>query len=341
MSAINILYIEDDIKRDARIKKFQDIAEKEHSITFQNFSEINNIEKKDIRGDVDGIFSFNISKDIDAIICDIEIWDKPIEDNDRLLVSLGYDFIQQMISNGFGSKVYFILTNCSRSLYADIKGHISNAMIEFDCKDDVLTSEKTIKKYIERIKRVLNSRKEMQKEQKGEREITFDYFINYINNKSNYPFSLRINELHKVSDPESMGLFIKKKCDELIDQFKQIEIKKQYLTTEFVIPSHPLAPLRTLCASLGYGSEIRSIPQHITDKDITSFVLKLIIRRFVIYLTLHFFKKEENKILQKTCSYLGQSKNVRLFDNILMFSYPKAPYLYFTSNEKKYWDSFK
>ena len=317
---INILYIEDELNTDYRIQSFQKEAQNAN-ITFLS-PDISAIKKAMDASKIDDFeialsesstsfrwyadFGIKSLSDIDVMICDIEIWDKPVEYIDRLLIAQGYSFIKKMISFGYSNIKYLILTNCTRDLYPPIISFIkeknSNVFIDIDNKDLVLCAEPTRKYYINKIKHLVD--KEVQ-----ESTITksiFDNFYNYVHQNGNKQFSFLnksyiCNDIEKIID-EQLPLIINawETNKETFNAAKKEE-KKQ---------------IRNIIkGGLGFGSDFgkqQRKNEFDYEQNIGNFVSKLIFRRYIIYLI-----EKEKMTLKDAC--LTVSSDDRLHSNVLLF----------------------
>lgn len=337
---INVLYIEDEFNTDSRITSFRKEAKKDNIIILNpsisatkqaleasNGKDFEESLGTDIRWNQFNINSF--STDIRVIICDIEIWDNPLENKERLLIAQGYDFIKKMISFGYGDKKYLILTNCTRDLYSDITSHIvgknRNVKIDIDNKDTVLDSKILQKKYINKIRTLANIKENPDSTITGS---IFDEFYNYINNNNKIFFWVKSRKYDEIES------IIDKQLPIIINAWK--ENKDALLAAQTDKEKNRIRKIIKGKLDFGgdFGKQQRNTKQKKNyssldiEKNIGNFVKKLIFRRFVIHLI-------EIDGVEIQDAFLALSPDERFYSNVLLF--PKLNInTQYTDEEKAY-----
>jgi len=356
---INVFYIEDEFNTDSRIISFREEAKKENINLFGQPDA--DVIKKAMEETEIGIFVktlkadqrqyfFSTFNDIKVIICDIEIWDNPLDNKERLLIAQGYDFIKKMISFGYGYKKFLILTNCTRDMYSTITSYIvgknRNVFIDIDNKDFVLHSEMSRKKYINKIRGIVNIKETPEFTVAGS---IFDRFYNHIINSNKTFFwdkSRNYNEIESIID-KHLPIIIKaweKNKEQLLKIIEAWKKNKELLpkTNEERKKNEALLNMEQekIRGGLDFGGDFGKQERNTKQKNsnnnldiernIGNFVKKLIFRRFVIHLI-----EIEGVNLQDAC--LALSSDEKLYSNVLLF--PKRnPDLQYSEEEKAYVD---
>jgi hypothetical protein len=307
MGTIKFLYIEDE-PNDFKVRSLIEKA-KEHNIQITTISDPYEI--IEIMGDD------NILKEYDGFICDIEIWDKPREDNSRLLVAKGYDFIKKMLKyNDSIKKVFIVLTNCtSRGLpieggfYELLKKDIKNGL-EIRNKNSVLKQD-VIEAFVQYIKNLVNDKK--QKPTRDDNLRKFKDYLEHIRNKSSYPLVICLFAEEKAANPSELELIINTHLEKIITSFNKICSTYPEMVTDSKKKNFRDKMKESNALDLKFGSEIRrwKAQEKISPEEINNFVRILIWRRFVGYIV-----KTKPPIDNKdACLFFNQDEN--FYKNVL------------------------
>ena len=313
-SQYNILYLEDDALQDKRITKFQELA-KENNLYLEIVNNPDSFLDKSKRTGRNTIVW-------DAIICDIEIWQKS-DEGVNLLIGLGFNYIDHLIKEGIHC-VYIIISNTPTSFFNKITSSISGIDVLQDVlqKDKIFKNVGSINDFITDIIEHINNKRQKLIENTPITKSLFEVYNNYIHQQTNYPLKITLKGIsvtcYNYSDIENV---ITKHLDWLISEWTQI------LETDIdKTRGHKNNKMNNIVSSLKMGGEFRKNDLSFDSKKITSFIKKLILRRFVIYVSL----KHQTSIKDACLTISLQEK---CFDNILLFSNTTDNY---SKEEKEY-----
>lgn len=291
-------------------------------------------------------------KGCDLVICDIEIWDKPIGDNNRQLVKLGFDYIDESVTNHLGEKPYLILTNCTGTLHMKIKDIIEskhpNLNIQIKSKRDFL-NETNLNDSINEIINMIEKSKGT-KGTKGTTRESFDIYKDYLTDLKNYPIKCFAEY---INTPEELEIFIERKATILIDDYEKLKVTsenfKKLEKTEEKSEEENKEKFdffqnfrETKLKDYKGGEIVGKIKEDDVIKNLPNFVKKLIFRRMVIYI--HYHTQTE---IETICPLLYKGWNVKnyqhLYSAILMFSdsldfHKLDGKSAVTEDERKFWE---
>lgn len=224
----------------------------------------------------------------EVVICDIEI-----KDEEGKLNSLGFNIIENKVNKGYTRPLYYIVTNVTRSFYDQIKIPRVNRI---RLKEEVFGSDLEIERLLYGIKEVVQHKEqEMDDPQKYLK--VWEILDNYVRNPENYPFVFKNKTKFGIDCFDSfdeLDFCVNTKSLDLIKQFlilinqksaeyypARIKIKKEY--------DHICEDMRMIIKrGITCGNEefVRHFDfgQSIKPDDIEKFVIRLILRRFFLYL---------------------------------------------------------
>ena len=328
-----VFYIDDEFDTDPRIIDLQKEATEKriNFIIHKNPAEIKKaIEASDIRNFQKALNKgVDFFKGIDVVICDIEIWDKPIESTERLLVVQGYKFIEKLISLDYRNKQYLLLTNCTRDLYSSIINSLKNVNIDIDIKERVLGSKEARANYIYKIRDLIEN--EIPKSSMTIIEI----FNNYIHNPDNYEDDKKNNFLTLKVFGNSDKYYEYSDIEKLItEELKKITDKWDLVCNEF--PNLPVfregekyKKMKENINRAMLGGELRQIRNFKYDSDeLGKFVQKLILRRFVMYVAIGENKSSFLRDVSIKDACYAISSNEKCYTTTLNFSSSINPYYF-------------
>lgn len=215
-----------------------------------------------------GLFEF------DVVISDIEIWNE-----DGELVALGFNVIETMAKES-KRPLYYIVTNVSRSFYDQIKiPYIRRIRL----KKEVFGTKESIKTFLYGIKEVYDHREAEAKEKVNKSEALFNKLSDYIKKDSE-----KYNAIEKEVKVESM---------KLIKHFLSLFSTNKFLygdgdSNNFVVFNDNCKAMREyIRETIGLGNgnldkivaKLEKNNQDPTDEVIANFVVRLILRRFFLY----------------------------------------------------------
>ncbi|MDH6357782.1 hypothetical protein [Parabacteroides sp. PF5-9] len=309
-----ILYLEDDYSKenviDSRIKHFIEAMENQ-DLNVKHISQPNY--NQHFLRNSDSTNKYN------AIICDIEIWEK--NDEVRKLTCLGFDYIQKL-SNTYHLPVYIILSNVTRSLHSSILNNL-NVQVNMYSKSDVLASDSTIQVFIDGIRNLIKQKKgiaefiDIQPKEKSNFLAGFKCLRDYIYIPSDY-YPITIKKSNKTYEtPSDVEIFIEQEYNRLQKIFDD-KYKQQGIVKEKFLSDH-IKGFREL-SRLDFHKEKNK--SKISDNDnIDKFIKILITRRLLFYAMLKhnipnaykLFTTEKNKIFLQNVLFLPEEtvrKNV-------------------------------
>ena len=197
----------------------------------------------------------------------------------------------------YSRPLYYIVTNVSRSFYDQIKiPYIRRIRL----KKEVFGTKASIKTFLYGIKEVYDNRKTESKEQDYKIEAFLNKMYDYIHGSECYPkqfgkpFAKDDSSMIKVNSFDDIeNKIIKVKSMELIKHFLILFNKNPMgESNSFDVFNHNCEEMRTFIEkNIGYGNEkLHKIiaereknKQSLTTKDIDNFIIKLILRRFFLY----------------------------------------------------------
>ena len=215
-----------------------------------------------------GLFEF------DVIISDIEIWNE-----DGELVTLGFNVIETMAKES-KRPLYYIVTNVSRSFYDQIKiPYIRRIRL----KKEVFGTKESIKTFLYGIKEVYDHREAEAKEKVNKSEVLFNKLSDYIKKDSE-----KYNAIEEEVKVESM---------KLIKYFLSLFSTNKFKygdgdSNNFVVFNDNCKAMREhIRETIGLGNgnldiivaKLEKNNQDPTDEVIANFVVRLILRRFFLY----------------------------------------------------------
>ena len=276
------------LKEDAKALETRPFTKPLFTITIEKNAD--NIEYDSNRNQLVATSDYSLL-DFDVVICDIEIWN----DKDEL-VTLGFNVIESMAKE-YSRPLYYIVTNVSRSFYDQIKiPYIRRIRL----KKEVFGTKASIKTFLYGIKEVYDNRKTESKEQDYKIEAFLNKMYDYIHGSECYPkqfgkpFAKDDSSMIKVNSFDDIeNKIIKVKSMELIKHFLILFNKNPMgESNSFDVFNHNCEEMRTFIEkNIGYGNEkLHKIiaereknKQSLTTKDIDNFIIKLILRRFFLY----------------------------------------------------------
>jgi hypothetical protein len=314
----DIIYLEDELSKDKRIQKLQEIAKQENC----NFECYNSFDKMK-----QSISRF--SEKYDIVICDIEIWKK--KDGIDILTGLGFSYIDELLKTGYNKPVYIILTNISRNFHDNITRLIPGIRKIFQ-KDEVLNSEQSIKSFIKwlKIETTKNKKLLVEKNKTTKTQEIFNRYYNHI--KETPALTITVGKMTKYCEKyQEIESLIQTHLTFLITSWKTKREKNPTVNIcAYVSSKISMADEIKQLGSVGqYNKQNTEI---ITEKLINSFIVKLIVRRFIIYI-----HHEENIPLSNACWLVSGDK--RFIDNCLLFSTSPSPL--YSDEEKEYLKELK
>lgn len=240
-------------------------------------------------------------KEFDVVISDIEIRD----DEDRLVI-LGFNVIETMAKES-KRPLYYIVTNVSRSFYDQIKNPYVRRI---RLKKEVFGTKESIKTFLYGIKEVYDNREAEAAEKETKWEILFSKMFDYINKNDIYPKQLgkpfvkdgsSLIEIHSYADIEEK--IIKEKSLELIKRFLTLFNENNFQPNDdnganFIVFHNNCEVMRKQYISneknnnnLGQGNgnfdkiiaKREKNHQELTTEDVANFIVKLIMRRFFLF----------------------------------------------------------
>lgn len=276
---IRILLIEDEYEKDLNVKRFvkyiqklKSDAKKAHATALFELTVVKNTDDIDLN-DSDN-FKKNTLADYDVVISDIEICDESGN-----LVSLGFDEIETM-SRNHKRPLYYIVTNISRRFFDQIKNpYVRNIRL----KEEAFGSDSRIETFLYGIKEVYNDREYENREKVLECEKLFDNLFGYIK--------------QDVETYNEIEITVKEKSSELIKRFLSLFISNKFGYNNgdgrnFDIFNKNCTTMRAFIKEsigLGNGNLDKNIKkraknnQDPTEDDVNNFVVRLILRRFFLY----------------------------------------------------------
>jgi hypothetical protein len=235
--------------------------------------------------------------EFDVFISDIEIWD-----NDGDLVTLGFNVVEAMARES-KRPLYYIVTNVSRSFYDQIKiPYVRRIRL----KKEVFGTEESIETFLYGIKEVFDNREAEAAEKEYKCETLFNTMEAFIKKKETFsqpkqfgkPFTeegVPLIPIHSYDDIEND--IIKVKSQQLIEYFMSL-----FKANRFENPqggAQNLKVYNTNCSKmreyikstigLGNGNLDKIVAKRMknnqdpSDEDISNFVVRLVLRRFFLY----------------------------------------------------------
>lgn len=297
---IRILLLEDELEKDKNVERFVNyIKEFENKATAKKTDPLFRITVVKNMDDV----AYNKMAgrkrycivDFDVVICDIEIRNEQNE-----LVTLGFNVIEKMAKET-KRPLYYIVTNVSRSFYDQIKvPYVRRIRL----KKEVFGTKRSIETFLYGIKEVYDNREAESVEKEFMCEVLFDKVYDYINKDVFYP-----TQIGKPFIKDGSSLIEVKTYDDIekkIIKVKSLELIKHFLTLfsehsfgfkngeggNFDVFHENCEKMRDnikATIGLGNGNLDRNIAkreknnQALTTEDVTNFIIKLVMRRFFLY----------------------------------------------------------
>ena len=233
--------------------------------------------------------------EFDVFISDIEIWD----DKDEL-VTLGFNVVEAMAKES-KRPLYYIVTNVSRSFYDEIKiPYVRRIRL----KEEVFGTKEKIETFLYGIKEVFDNRETETEEKEFKCEKLFNLLFDFINKKDIYPkqFSVpfidgssQLMTIRSYDDIED--LIIKEKTQNLVDYFLSLFDENGFgdpkgNSQNFTVYDNNCTKMREYIKAfigLGNGNLDKKVEEEIknnqepTDDDLYNFIVRLVLRRFFLY----------------------------------------------------------
>lgn len=280
---IKILLIEDEEEQDHNVKRFvkyiqkmKSKAKKANTTALFDLTVLRNPDDIALNTRHDPMSSNKpiTLADYDVVISDIEICD-----DTGNLVSLGFDVIEKM-SREYKRPLYYIVTNISRRFFDQIKNpYVRNIRL----KEEAFGSVSRIETFLYGIKEVYNDREYKNTDKVPECEKLFNNLFSYINQD--------IETYNKIE------LTVKEKSSELIKEFLSLFVSNKFGYENGDV--HNYSVFEKNCGEmrefikknigLGNGNLDKIIKkraennQDPTEDDVKNFVVRLILRRFFLY----------------------------------------------------------
>ena len=293
---IKILLIEDEAEKDSRIQSFINYLEEKNKCNAHGHyyifgvpniaktpSQILEIKEKNLMKTWEETRETNVGSKVhyndgfyisehNVIICDIELRNE----NGELTV-LGFNLFDEIIQD----KLFYIVTNVTRNVFDLLKMQGINRV---RLKEDVFGTEEKIKAFLWGIFDVLQEKKKRD-EQKCVR--LFNKLSLAVTNSYYYPISIKDETLENYQQLES---YVKKTALGLINVF--LNICSEKLSQELTIKSYDRVCYEMrdyISQNIGLANEslIEEIANRgfkIKQEDIDGFVVRLVLRRFFMYL---------------------------------------------------------
>lgn len=235
--------------------------------------------------------------EFDVFISDIGIWDM-----DGDLVTLGFNVVEAMVKES-KRPLYYIVTNVSRSFYDQIKiPYVRRIRL----KKEVFGTKESIETFLYGIKEVFDNREAEAAEKEYKCETLFNTMEAFIKKKETFsqpkqfgkPFTEEgapLIPIHSYDDIEND--IIKVKSQQLIEYFMSL-----FKANRFENPqggAQNLKVYNTNCSKmreyikatigLGNGNLDKIVAKRMknnqdpSDEDISNFVVRLVLRRFFLY----------------------------------------------------------
>ena len=295
-----------------RILMLEDEEEKEDVSGFVSY--IREMEKEALAKNNDPLFKITVVKnmdnvaynkmagrkryclnDFDVVICDIEIWDDKGE-----LVALGFNVIEKMAKEA-KRPLYYIVTNVSRSFYDQIKVPY---LRRIRLKEEVFGTKKSIETFLYGIKEIYDNHEIEVAEKEYKCETLFNNLFEYINKDDLYP--TQIGKPFIKSGSSSIAVNSYDDTEKKIIRVKSMELIKYFLTLfsengfrykngergNFDVFHENCEKMRDYIKAtigLGNGNLDKNIAkreknkQPLTIEDVSNFIVKLVMRRFFLY----------------------------------------------------------
>ena len=303
---IRILLLEDELEKDNNVERFvnyikdleQEAAAEGTKPLFQITVEKNTDDiAYDPQHDPLASERKHSMVEFDVFISDIEIWD-----NDGDLVTLGFNVVEAMARES-KRPLYYIVTNVSRSFYDQIKiPYVRRIRL----KKEVFGTKESIETFLYGIKEVFDNREAEAAEKEYKCETLFNTMEAFIKKKETFsqpkqfgkPFTEEgapLIPIHSYDDIEND--IIKVKSQQLIEYFMSL-----FKANRFENPqggAQNLKVYNTNCSKmreyikstigLGNGNLDKIVAKRMknnqdpSDEDISNFVVRLVLRRFFLY----------------------------------------------------------
>lgn len=295
---ISILILEDDAK-DENVCHFIDYIKEQNEIYKQNDSLFlfrepivdDNIE--DFKNDfMDGPAITYHDYTFDVVICDIEI-----RNRDGMLVSLGFNVIDDILTSK-KKPIYYIVTNVSRSLYDQIK---KESIKRIRLKNEVFGDKERIRTFLYGIKEA-KEQKVSENEAPDVKQL-FDKLYGYIVNDGFGSFDYnnkKKKEYIKITSYAELEEVVRTRSLELIKEFLKCFNEKQLPRNNGELENYQTynancAIMRKYISDyVGKGNDrmLKDYSRHKatkkyedpTDVELANFTTKLILRRFFLYI---------------------------------------------------------
>lgn len=295
-----------------RILMLEDEEEKEDVSGFVSY--IREMEKEALAKNNDPLFTITVVKnmddvaynkmagrkrycivDFDVVICDIEIRNEQNE-----LVTLGFNVIEKMAKET-KRPLYYIVTNVSRSFYDQIKvPYVRRIRL----KKEVFGTKRSIETFLYGIKEVYDNHEIEVAEKEYKCETLFNNLFEYINKDDLYP--TQIGKPFIKSGSSSIAVNSYDDTEKKIIRVKSMELIKYFLTLfsengfrykngergNFDVFHENCEKMRDYIKAtigLGNGNLDKNIAkreknkQPLTIEDVSNFIVKLVMRRFFLY----------------------------------------------------------
>ena len=260
-----------------------------------------------------------------VVICDIEIRNELGE-----LVALGFDVVKECLNTPKSpSPLYYIVSNVSRSVYDQIK---VPGIRRIRLKEEAFGSRDRIEAFLYGIKDIMDNRKTWSEQIKDSNVLVFNMLYEHIQKTSVYPtaFSkktkLGLLGVEKLESYQELENCVRNKSLELIKKFlglcnslwmEEDSLSDNYDAVccdmrEYIYPerkkNETLEDKERRKRSIGFGNGkfIGDIMDKVQNdqpldvNDISNFVIKLIHRRFFLYLTEFLQDEKYQEIVKKS-----------------------------------------
>lgn len=276
---IKILMIEDEPEKDGNVKRFVEyIQDMEHNASQNDTPPLFSITVEQNMNNVaynkmTGRKKYKVA-DFDVVICDIEI-----RDEEGKLVTMGFNVVEKMAKET-KRPLYYIVTNVSRSFYDQIKiPYVRRIRL----KKEVFGTKENIETFLYGIKEVYDNREAEAAEKVYKCETLLNKFSDFIK---------KDGEKYNAIEEE-----VRMKCMNLIKQFLLLFSANRFIYKDgdgrnFIVFEDNCKAMREHIKEtigLGNGNLDKNIAkreknnQDLTDKDVADFVVRLVLRRFFLY----------------------------------------------------------